>query len=86
MRVLFHQNRTQRVALQGASGLAHARRPCMTLTPTLATVCAALPPKGALAPRGGPSALIVVLFHQNRTQRVALQGAPAAWLMHGGRV
>jgi len=27
-----------------------------------------------------------VLFHQNRTLRIAQQDATAAWLMHGGRV
>ncbi|MDD5332324.1 MAG: DEAD/DEAH box helicase [Rhodoferax sp.] len=33
------------------------RRRLAMRTPTLATACAALPPEGALAPRGGPSAL-----------------------------
>ncbi|ABD71134.1 UDP-N-acetylglucosamine--N-acetylmuramyl-(pentapeptide) pyrophosphoryl-undecaprenol N-acetylglucosamine transferase [Rhodoferax ferrireducens T118] len=30
----------------------------MNMAPTLATACASLPPEGALAPRGGPSALM----------------------------
>ena len=50
----------------------------MNVAPTLATSCAALPPMGAIPPRGGPSAeLAPTLF----TTRNALppEGAGLAW-------
>lgn len=63
----YYSNLGLRVAPFKAQNMSNNAR--VVAAPTLATACAALPPKGAFAPWGGPAALIPGYFMVRNSPR-----------------